>query len=61
MILSEETIRGCLSFLDLVDRLGKGEIRRKAEPLVDIYEISTKDLEKIVVFWENNRKEMKIN
>jgi len=61
MILSEETIRGCLSFLDLVDRLGKGEIRRKAEHLVDIYEISTKDLEKIVVFWENNRKEMKIN
>jgi len=61
MILSGEIIRSSLTFLDLVDQLGKGEIRKKAEHLVDIYEISTRDLEKIIVFWENNRERMKIN
>ena len=61
MILSGEIIRSGLAFLDLVDQLEKEDIRKKAEPLVDIYEISTRDLEKIIVFWENNRERMKIN
>ncbi len=61
MILSGEIIRSSLTFLDLVDQLENEDIRKKAEHLVDIYEISTRDLEKIIVFWENNRERMKIN
>ena len=61
MILSGEIIRRSLTFLDLVDQLENEDIRKKAEHLVDIYEISTRDLEKIIVFWENNRERMKIN
>jgi len=61
MVLSGEIIRNSLVFLDSMDQVGKGETRKKAEHLVDIYEISTRDLEKIIVFWENNRERMKIN
>ena len=61
MILSGEIIRSSLTFLDLLDQLENEDIRKKAEHLVDIYEISTRDLEKIIVFWENNRERMKIN
>jgi len=61
MILSGEIIRSSLTFLDLVDQLENEGIRKKAEHLVDIYEISARDLEKIIVFWENNRERMKIN
>ena len=61
MILSGEIIRNSLVFLDSMDQIGKGDIRRKAEHLVDIYEISTRDLEKIIAFWESNCERMKIN
>ena len=59
--LTKTTVRECLSFLDIVAHINSGKINNKATQLKSMYGISTKDATEIVIFWENNRKQMQIH
>ena len=59
--LSGKKIRDCLSILDIMDQIGTVNTKAAAEKLQFIYHILAGDAFEIVYFWENYKKNMKLN
>ena len=57
----ENTIRDCLSILDVMDQIGSVNTQTAAKRLQSIFLIPARDAFEIVYFWENHKKQMQIN